>query len=326
MKRLYFLIVIALTILSQSCKQPKTIAYKNLKGNVFGTTYSIIYESSFDYQQSIDSLFHSVNKSLSTYMPTSDISKINQNDTTVIVDKMFAEVMQKSTRIFAETDGYFDPTVGNLVNAYGFGSKNGIKNFTEEELKEQLKYIGFNKVALKNGKIVKQYPEIYLEFNSIAKGYGIDVISRFLEAKSVKNYLVEIGGEVRARGISHRGKLWRVAIDDPNTDGTRTQSKYVDLDNQSMAGSGNYRKFRIDENGRKYVHTINPKTGLAQESNLLSAVVIAPLDCADVDGYATAFMAMGYQKTRNFLQKHTKIKVFLVYVDENKEIQQFSNF
>ncbi|CAL2102806.1 FAD:protein FMN transferase [Tenacibaculum sp. 190130A14a] len=316
--------VLALLVIF-SCKKETTIKEVKLQGGVFGTVYHITYLGGDNYQNSIDSLFQAVNQSLSTYIPTSDISMINEGYAFVVVDDMFEEVFQKSKRIFKETNGYFDPTVCELVNAWGFGYKKEKKDLDSLQVKELMKLVGFDKVELKNRKVVKQSSKMCLDFNSIAKGYGIDVIGRFLESKNVANYLVEIGGEIRARGKNKRGKLWTVAIDDPNTDGTRSVSRLVKLDNASMAGSGNYRKYRMTKDGRKVVHTINPKTGFATESNLLSATVYGKVDCADVDAYATSFMAMGLEKSKVFLEKHPEIKAVLLYANEKGEIIEFKN-
>ena len=185
-----------------------------------------------------------------------------------------------------------------------------------------MQFVGFDKVKLVANKIEKDHPSIYFDFNAIAKGYGIDEIGRYLESQDCKNYLIELGGEIRARGVNDIGEFWNVAIEDPNTDGTRSFSEVVRLENRAMASSGNYRKFKVDEKGKKFVHTINAKTGYATESNLLAATVIANLDCADADGYATAFMAMGFEKTKIFLEKHPELKVYLIYVDDNGETHQ----
>lgn len=308
-----------------ACKQEEKINETKLQGLVFGTTYHITYLDAADYQKSIDSLFHLVNKSLSTYIPTSDISKINKGDSTVVIDDLFLEVFQKSKRIYIETDGYFDPTVCNLVNAWGFGYKKEKKDLDTLQVNELMKQVGLDKVNLKGRNIQKQFKEACLDFNSIAKGYGIDIVGRFLESKNVTNYLVEIGGEIRAKGKNSRDKYWKVAIDDPNADGTRSVSRFIELNNQSMASSGNYRKFRVSKNGQKYVHTINPKTGFATESNLLSATVYGAVDCADVDAYATAFMAMGLEKSKEFLNKYPQIKAVLLYADKDGKIAEFSN-
>lgn len=300
---------------------------KILEGNAIGTTFSIRYidESDKTFETKIDSLITAVNKSLSTYIPTSDISKINRGDSTVIVDHFFKEVFLKSEKIYNETNGEFDPTVGILVNAWGFGPEKSIKNLDSTKIKNLLTFVGFNKVKLQNNKITKLYPEIYFDFNAIAKGYLIDVLGRLFEQENIENYMVEIGGEIRARGVNQDGEFWRIAIENPNEDGTRSFATTIQLNNESMATSGNYRKYRTTIEGNKYVHTINAKTGYAIESNLLSASVISKSDCADVDGYATAFMAMGLEETKVFLRNHKELKAFLIYADENGEMQTFKS-
>ncbi len=294
-----------------------------LKGGVFGTTYKITYlEADKNYQKEIDSLFEVVNNSVSTYIPDSDISRINKGEKNVKVDAIFKEVLEKSKIIYKQTDGFFDPTVGNLVNVYGFGPEKELLDITEEVINEELKYVGLDKVSLKNQVIVKGDPKVYLDFNSIAKGFGIDVIARFLESKNIKNYMVEIGGEIRAEGVKKNGKPWLIQLVNPVD--VNTGYKTINLSGKSMATSGNYRKFKVTDDGKKYVHTINPKTGLATESNLLSASVIAPLDCADVDAYATAFMAMGLQKTKAFLEDYKNIEVILLFSDKDGNLNEYS--
>ena len=310
-----------------SCSQEKSYQDYTLKGQVFGTTYKIVYlNAAKNYQKSIDSLFLLMNQSLSTYIPNSDISKINKGDTLVVVDDLFVEVFQKSKRIYKETNGYFDPSVGNLVNAWGFGPKSEMRNLTVEEVKEEMKLVGFNKVILNNRNVIKQYSKIYLDFNSIAKGFGIDVVARFFERKKVKNFLIEIGGEIRTKGKKTGNKPWTIKLIDPIKKDSNKGFKVLDLSNKSMATSGNYRKFRLTSDGEKYVHTINPITGYAFESNLLSVSVIAALDCADVDAYATAFMAMGLEKTKDFIRMQKKLKVILLYSNKDGEIQEFNNY
>lgn len=310
-----------------SCQKEILKKDYQLRGVVFGTTYNIKYlQANKSYKKEIDSLFNGINNSLSTYIATSDISRINSGDTLVFVDDYFVEVFKKSKKIHKETDGFFDPTVGNLVNAWGFGPKKEKKNLTQQQINEQLKYVGLEKVEIKDGMVLKQYPEIYLDFNSIAKGYGIDVIGRFLESKNISNYLIEIGGEIRTKGVKLNGIPWTIKVIDPLQDGIDTGYKIINISNKAMATSGNYLKFRISDDGRKFVHTINPKTGEAKENNLLSASVIANLDCADVDAYATAFMAMGLKKTLNFLKNHREIKVILLYVNKNNELKEYTNY
>ncbi|WBX71597.1 FAD:protein FMN transferase [Tenacibaculum retecalamus] len=311
-------------VLLTACKQENKVSEVKLEGFVFGTTYHITYLDGVDYQKSIDSLFYLVNKSLSTYVPTSDISKINKGDTTIVVDAMFIDVFDKAKRIYKETDGYFDPTIGKLINAYGFGSGNEIKNLSSEEINNLMIGVGFDKVMLKNSKVYRDSNHIEFNVNAFAKGYGVDVIGWFLESKKVTNYLIEIGGEIRARGKKN-SKLWKVAIEKPNVDGTRSLQKVIELDGESMATSGNYRKYKMNEKGERIVHTVNPKTGLAFESNLLSVSVRLKGDCADVDAYATAFLAMGLDKTKEFLVKHPELKVVLLYNDKDNNLQEFVN-
>ena len=322
-KKIFYAFVVIIVFIT-ACKQEKKVEEVKLEGFVFGTTYHITYLKDVDYQTSIDSLFYLMNKSLSTYMPNSDISRINKGDSTVVIDDLFLEVFKKSKRIYKETNGYFDPTVCGLVNAWGFGYKKERKDLDTLQVVELMNQVGLDKVTLKGRNIQKKFSESCLDFNSIAKGFGIDVVGRFLESKNVQNYLVEIGGEIRARGKNSRNKKWKVAIDDPNDDGTRSVSRAIELSNQSMASSGNYRKFRVGANGQKYVHTINPKTGFATESNLLSATVYGALDCADVDAYATAFMAMGLEKSREFLKNNSQIKAMLLFVDKDGYIKEYA--
>lgn len=297
-----------------------------MTGNAIGTTYSIRFMDPYDsnFETDIDALIKAVNKSTSTYIPSSDISRINDGDLTVVVDEFFVDVFRKSEKIYKETNGYFDPTVGILVNAWGFGPEGAIEDLDDFRIQDLLAYVGFDKVKLENNKISKMYPEIYFDFNAIGKGYLVDVIGRFFEDKNIKNYLVEIGGEIRARGKNQNDDYWRIAIENPNTDASRSFATTIQLINESIASSGNYRKFRTTPEGEKYVHTINTKTGYATESNLLSASVIAPTDCADVDGYATAFMAMGFDKSRSFLKNHPELKAFLIYADKNGDTQTYA--
>ena len=319
-------LLVVLSIVFACNKEVETKDYV-LQGFVFGTTYKITYlNTKVNYQKSLDSLFLLVNKSVSTYLPTSDISKINKGDSTVIVDAIFSEVFKKSKRIYKETNGFFDPTVGNLVNAYGFGPKDERKNLTKKEVEKQMQFVGLDKVSMIDNKIVKKDSKIYLDFNSIAKGFGIDVIARFFDRKKIDNYLIEIGGEIRAKGSKPNKKPWLIQLVNPVNTEVNGGFKTIDLSNKSMATSGNYRKFRIADNGKKYVHTVNPKTGFAKESNLLSASVIASTDCADVDAYATAFMAMGLEKTKEFLKAHSEIKVILIYIAVDGSLMEFSTY
>ena len=325
MKR-FFLVPFLLAVLFACESKPKATNL-TLTGNVFGTTYKIVCQNTtVNYQKSIDSLFYLFNRSISTYLPSSDISLINKGDTSVVADAILLELLKKSKEIHIKTDGYFDPTVGNLVNAWGFGPKNEKRNLDTLEVQKQMKLVGFDKIQVVNQKVIKKDPGIYLDFNSIGKGFGIDVVARFLDQQQIANYMIEIGGEIRAKGVKKKDKPWRVQLQNPVITDVNDAFTIINLSNNSMATSGNYRKFRIAENGQKYVHTINPKTGFATESNLLSVSVIAAIDCADVDAYATAFMAMGVEKTKLFLEKHTEIKAILIYIDAQQNLASYSNY
>mgnify|MGYP006074740199 CR=1 FL=1 len=323
-KTITFITVLLILV---GCNKEKKNSDFTLEGHVFGTTYKITYfNTNVNYQKSLDSLFFLMNKSTSTYISTSDISKINSGDSTIIVDKIFIEVFEKSKRIYKETDGFFDPTVGNLVNAYGFGPKNEKKNLTDDEIKEHMQFVGLDKISLKDRKVLKESPKVYLDFNSIAKGFAIDVVARFFDGKKIENYLIEIGGEIRAKGFKKNNKPWLIRVVNPVKSVDNEGFKTINLSNKSMATSGNYRKFRVSSEGKKYVHIINPKTGYATESNLLSASVIANKDCADVDAYATAFMAMGLEKTQEFLIKNPSIKVILLFSSNKGIIEEYTTY
>ena len=325
MMKLKFTVLLVLILMIISCKPTPKDKFTKLEGHAFGTTFHITYEAQNDYSKQIDSLFHLINKSLSTYIANSDISRINNGDINIVVDAYFTEVFNKAAKIFSETEGVFDPTVGVLVNAWGFGPIKPDANPDSMKVIQLLELVGFDKVALKNGKVSKADDSIYFDFNAIAKGYAVDIAGRFLESKKIDNYLVEIGGEIRTRGQKNDSTFWKAGIENPNFDGTRSIQKVVVLKNQSMATSGSYRKFKRDSvTAKKYVHILNPKTGYPTQSNLLSVSIIAELDCADVDGYATALMAMSLDKAKQFLESHQELKGFLIYSDENGNLQTFN--
>ena len=322
MKKSLFLIAILLIFCSCNEDKPKRM---ELQGAIFGTTYKIVYlGDAKNYQKEVDSIFEATNRSVSTYIPNSIISRINLGESDTKVDTIFKEVFLKSKRIFETTDGFFDPTVGSLVNAYGFGPKKTKLNLTEDQIDSIMNFVGLRKVNLKNDLIIKEHPNLYLDFNSIAKGFGIDLIARFFERNNIQNYLIEIGGEIRTKGTKEQNKPWVIQVVNPvDADNTGGYTR-INLSNKSMATSGNYRKFRIANDGTKFVHTVNPKTGRAEESNLLSASVISTSDCADVDAYATAFMAMGLENAKEFLKDHPELNAILIYTDEKNQLKEYS--
>lgn len=303
-----------------SCSEEPPVNIK-LSGPVFGTGFNIQYysEDNSNYQKAIDSLFNVVNQSLSTYISDSDISRLNRNEITK-VDNHFQNVFKASKLIYRYTEGAFDPTIGNVVNAWNFGAEQNKFLTDSTTIDSLMRFVGFNRVGLTNNEI-KKPDETYLEFNAIAKGYGIDVIADFLESQGITNYLVDIGGDLRVSGINlESNKGWTVGIDDPNFDGTQSYSKVLVLKDEAMATSGTYRKFKIDQNGNRYAHIINTKTGYPTKTNILSVSVIAP-DCMTADGYATAFQAMGIEKVTGFLSSHPELKAYFIFEDNSRELK-----
>ena len=318
----HFLFTLLLLIVF-SCKQDQ----KNTKltGDVFGTTYSIQYysEENDDFQQQIDSLFYVINKSMSTYQTNSDISKLNRNES-VEVDEHFKKVFSASQVIYEATEGIFDPTIGVLVNAWDFGPEGKIISLDSLKIDSLMLSVGLNKVKLVDNTIIKENTNTFIDFNAIAKGYGVDVIAEFLESKNIENYIVEIGGEIRCKGTNiEKQKPWKVGVEMPHFDGTQSIMKAISLHNESMATSGTYRKFKTDSLGNRYSHIIDTKTGYPSKTNLLSISVITS-NCMTADGYATAFKAMGIEKVKDFLKTHPELKVFLIFENENKELETLS--
>ncbi len=313
-----------------SCKKDTTPMFLILQGEAQGSTYSIKYiaNKKIVSKNQIDSILQAFDLSLSTYRKDSKISKINSGDSTVIVDDFFIETFNASHQIYKETNGFFDPTIGVLVNAYGFGPSHQRIKINQNQIDSLLRYVGFNKVKLNPNKtITKLYPETYFDFNAIAQGYSVDVVSEFLKSKGIANGIVEIGGELCGFGTNTiDNKNWIVGIDDPmQKPGERTLIAKINIKNLGMATSGNYRKVETDAiSGEKYVHTINPKTGKPQRGNVLSATVLAST-CKMADGYATSFMVLDINKGILFAQKHPDLYVLLVYTDENNKVQQYKS-
>jgi thiamine biosynthesis lipoprotein len=304
-------------LLLVSCN--KTTSYDNIAGFAQGTTYSMIIENtgklnSQEVKSEVDKILHKFDMSLSLYQDSSILSRINRNEKTV-PDSFFTEAFIRSAEINKLTDGAFDVTVGPLVRAWGFGPDSQ-KKFPEEKHDSLMALVGMDKVKLLEGRLVKNDPGVNLDFNAIAQGYSVDVICRYFDGLGIKSYLVEIGGEVRVKG-SKGGAYWKIGIDRPEDSnfipGNELQA-IIKLKDRSLATSGNYRKFYV-ENGIKYSHTIDPKTGYPARNQLLSATILAS-DCATADGIATACMVKGKDKTIEFLSKHPEFEAFLVFSDD----------
>lgn len=316
-----------LLIIFISCKQELTNA--KLNGPIFGTFYEVTYASDTDknYQKSVDSIFAVINQSMSNYQEDSDISKVNRHELDR-VDAHFIEVFKASKKIYNETNEVFDPTIGKLVNAWNFGSEQNKTKLDSLKIDSLMQYVGFEKIVLKNNSLIKTTPKPYIDFNAIAKGYTVDIVGEFLESKNVTNYLVNIGGELRTKGVNidkHSG--WTVGLENPNFDGSQSYNKKFVLKNKAMATTGTYRKYKLDANGNRYAHIINTQTGYPTKTNILSVSVIAE-NCMMADGYATAFQAMGVEKVKQFLTKHPELKAYIIFENKNKEFEilEFNNF
>ena len=330
MKKNALKLILILSISLTGCRQKNNDSSYYFEGNALGTTYHITaignQNSKKLFQKDIDSVISSVNNSLSTYQPNSLISRINKGEV-IKPDKQFIEVYQSALKIYKETGGLYDPTIGILVNAWGFGPGKKIKGIEKDStiVDSLKKFVGYEYLHIdEHGFLIKKYPQIYIDYNSIAKGYAIDRVGKMLKQKKIDNFLVEIGGEVLASGNNtQKNRNWIVAIDNPDRKDKRKFISKITLQNQALASSGNYRKYYIDKKtGKKYVHTINPVTGYPAVKHLLSASVIAN-NCTMADGYATACMVMGFEASKSFLKKHPELKAFLVYSDDKGNIKTY---
>ena len=292
------------------------------EGTVFGTFYHITYQADSILDSGIEKTMKGVDQSLSPFNPISVISAINTNRTD-LPDSQFVQVFTLAKTVSAATDGAFDITVAPLVNHWGFGfeSKDSLPD-NKAKIDSLLQFVGFEKVVLKNGHIVKNDPRTILDCSAIAKGYGVDQVGRYLEKQGVRNYMVEIGGEVRVRGCNPKGEAWHIGInkpdDDPLSDNQELQD-IVEVENTSMATSGNYRNFYV-KNNKKYAHTIDPRTGYPVQHNILSATVFAT-DCATADAYATAFMVLGLDHAKEVLKKHSELKAYFIFTDSKGHLK-----
>lgn len=326
MKKIIFLFFITAVLVACQNSGDKAQQYH---GKALGTTYSIQYFSAEDKKLSkgIDSVFQAINHSISTYVNDSDISRINRGER-VQVDSLFKNVFELSQVVYRKTDHYFDPTVGELVNAYGFGPEENTKSVSDIPLDKIMRGVGLNKLSInRDNYVIKENPEVYLDFNAIGKGYAVDELAHFLREQNLEDFLVEVGGEIVAHGQNAPDKdKWKIGIDSPDQSESEEIKNIATLKNEALATSGNYRKFRIDSaSGEKFVHTINPKTGQAHKSNLLSASVIAG-DCATADAYATAFMAMGFEKAKTIAEKESDaIAVYFIYSRDGDSKTYFSD-
>lgn len=295
-------------------RQQRNLPYQHNEGFVFGTVYHLTYQHNKDLQENIEAEMKKVDDALSTFNKNSILSKVNQNEPVELND-MFKDVFNMAEQISKETDGAFDITVAPMVNAWGFGFKKGTPP-TKHVVDSLKSLVGYQKVRLESGRIIKQDPRIMLDCSAIAKGYGVDVVANYLKKEGIENFIVEIGGEVVSSGISEKRLPWKIGVTKPVDDSIRQDQELqtiLNVTNKAMATSGNYRNFYY-KNGKKYAHTIDPKTGYPVQHGILSATVLAN-QCAVADAYATSFMVMGLDKTKEILKKHPELMVYIIYAD-----------
>ncbi len=302
-------------IISSACSQNEK-KYQ-FEGETQGTYFHISYYGDKDYSHEIDSLLEDFDAVASVYNKKSLISKINANED-VVVNEIFSEIFNLGVEVSEKTDGAFDFSIAALTNAWGFGPNNS--NSPDSSSVDSLLFlVGYEKIKMENNKIVKEHPNIQLDFNAIAKGYSVDLIGKFLSEKGVHSYLVEIGGEVRTKGKKPDGKDWIIGIEKPSksADSPQQAQSRIAITNKAVATSGNYRNY-YEKDGKRYAHTINPKTGYPVEHSVLSVTVIAN-DCATADAFATAFMVMGKDKALSLAESMDDIETYIIYFHEEKK-------
>jgi FAD:protein FMN transferase len=314
-----FLLLLAFCSAITGCRH-KQYSFDKIAGVAQGSTYSIVFENRIrikpeELKKKVDKIFHDFDMSVSVYNDSSIISKVNRNEE-VILDTFFLEILNRSRDISLLTDGAFDITVGPLVKAWGFGP-DAHKNFDVSKLDSLMNLIGFKKISVKENHLIKSNPAMKIDVNAIAQGYSADVLYRYFSSLGLRDFLIEIGGEVRVRGDKN-GAFWKIGIDKPEDSNMSPGEKLqaiIKFKDKALATSGNYRKFYV-ENGIKYSHTIDPKTGYPAKNRLLSATIIAD-DCATADGIATACMVIGMEKTIEFLNNNPQLDAYLIYSDDS---------
>ena len=319
-----YLYILCAAVVAVACQQMSKENVYYIRGEAQGTTYGITYIAHKPIEKTaVDSILKMIDLSMSTYIDNSLITKINKGEH-LPIDSHFEKVLSASMDIYSESEGIFDPSIGQLINAWGFGKKENHTPPTQKQIDSLLALTGMDKVHVattpKGTFVEKDNPNIQLNFNAIAQGYTSDVIADYFLSKQITNFIVEVGGEIVIHGRNTlKGKSWTIGIDNPlqKPDEDREIVATVELTDCGLATSGNYRKLWTDSlTGQKYVHTLNPKTGRPQPSNLLSATVIAP-SAMLADGYATTLMALGgIEKAKDFLAQHKELKAVLLYSDE----------
>ena len=288
-----------------------------------GSYYSIIYydEENRDFSRDFDSIFKEIESTLSLWDENSIIRKVNRNDTSVVLNKIFIDNFNYAMKAAELSGGYFDPTVGPLVQAWGFHFKEGME-MTPEIVDSLKQLVDYRKIKIENNKVVKENPNMTLDFNAVAQGYTTDMIGDFLLSKNVNDFLVDVGGEILARGRKPNGELWKVGIEKPadNKDSERIVQEIVELENRCIVTSGNYRKY-VERSGKRYSHRLNPMTGYPSENSLLSATVICD-NTAWADCLASICMVVGLEKAIEIIESiDYGVYAYFIYIDEDGEVK-----
>ena len=315
------LMIIGLAVLASCGKQPEKVV---LQGLAQGSYYAVTYydEQNRKFQREIDSIFHAVDMSVNLWVDSSIISKVNRNEE-VALDSIFIDnfnIAQEAARL---SDGYFDPTISPIVAAWGFSYKSG-DSLTPQLIDSLRQLVDYRNIRIENGKVVKGNPAMTLDFNAIAQGYTSDLIARFLESRGVKNFLVDTGGEIMARGEKPDGKPWIVGIEKPaeNMDSERIVQTRIALRDKGLVTSGSTRKY-VERNGKRYSHCINPKTGYPVEHQLLSVTVMAD-NSVWADALASICMVMGMEQSLPLIQGMDGVEAYYIFVNDQNELETFA--
>lgn len=295
-----------------------------LQGLAQGSYYAVTYydAENRNFQPEIDSIFHAVDMSVNLWVDSSIISKVNRNED-VTLDSVFLDNFRIAMETARLSDGYFDPTISPIVAAWGFSYKSG-DSITPQLIDSLKQLVDYRKIRIENGKVVKENPDMKLDFNAIAQGYTSDLIALFLESRGIKNYLVDTGGEIMARGSKPNGQPWIVGIEKPaeNWDSEQVVQTRITLRDKGLVTSGSTRKY-TERNGRRYSHCIDPKTGYPVEHNVLSATVLAE-NSVWADALASICMVMGMEKSLPLIESMNGVEAYYIFVNEQNELETFA--